>query len=275
MNTTRTNANANASAVIPFTGTRAAVRAALCIGAAMLSLSSTAHANELNGNGEGRASELSVSVTNLTRGTWFAPILVAAHPAGFKGFTEGSAASPELQAMAEIGDIAPLAGKLPTGSSAVLNPAGGGLKPGGTVTTKRFSGGKNSNNTRLSIFAMLVPTNDGFIGLNAIEIPKTPGTYVYTVAGYDAGTEANNEAGQRADGVNQPGLIFPPFLNDASGHLAADINPAAAGFTQATKEGFVHTHRGVVGSDANGPSALDYTAYRWLNPVARITVTVK
>ncbi len=272
MTTSNRTAKCSAQSV---TSTRAALRAALCISAAMLSLPSIAFTDETEGGNDGRASELSVSVTNLTRGTWFAPILVAAHPAGFKGFAEGQPATAELQALAEIGDIAPLAGKLPGGSAAVLNPAGGALKPGGTVTTKRFSGGKHSSNTRLSVFAMLVPTNDGFIGLNAIEIPKTPGTYVYTVAGYDAGTEANNEARQQADGVDQPGLIFPPFLNDASGHLSTSINPAAPGFTQAAKEGFVHIHRGVVGSDANGPSALDVTAYRWLNPVARVTVTVR
>lgn len=272
MNTTRHAANALVPSVC---STPPALRAALCISAVMLSLSNMAHGDEMNRGADGRGSELTVSVTNLTRGTWFAPILVAAHPAGFKAYEEGSAASPELQALAEIGDIAPLAGQLPAGSAAVLNPAGGPLKPGGTVTTKRFNGGKHSANTRLSILAMLVPTNDGFVGLNAIEIPKTPGTYIYTVAGYDAGTEANNEGSQTAAGVDQPGLIFPPFLHDASGRLAADINPAAPGFTQATKEGYVHIHRGIVGSDANGPSALDYTAYRWLNPVARITVTVR
>ena len=56
-----------------------------------------------------RPSSVTVSVTNLTHATWFAPILVAAHHGAFTGFTEGKPASPALQALAEIGDIAPLA----------------------------------------------------------------------------------------------------------------------------------------------------------------------
>lgn len=68
---------------------------------------------------------------------------------------------------------------------------------------------------------------------------------------------------------------FPAFLNDASGKLRSDINSNATGFANATKEGFIHIHRGIVGNAAGGPSALDNTVYRWLNPVARVVLTVK
>ena len=50
-----------------------------------------------------------------------------------------------------------------------------------------------TTNDRLSIVAMLLPTNDAFAGLNAVEIPTTPGTYSFDVPAYDAGTEANDE----------------------------------------------------------------------------------
>lgn len=220
------------------------------------------------------AADLTVSVTNLTRGTWFTPLLVTAHPTGFKAFTEGAPASVELQMIAEAGDTSGMQAILPTGSSKVFNPNNGPLKPGGSTTTMSFTGGAGTANTQLSVLAMMVPTNDGFIALNAMDIPTTPGTYTYTVSAYDAGTEANDEKKAAAGGINQPGMIFPAFLNDASGKPAF-INPDATGFVNATKEGFVHIHRGIVGSASGGASALDNTVYRWLNPVARVVLTVK
>lgn len=238
--------------------------------AATLAVASATHAAEgMSMEGKRHGAELTVSVTNLTARTWLAPILVAAHPAGYRAYTEGEAASPELQAIAEIGDIEPLANVLPARASVVRNPANGPLKPGATATAHGLSGGRHGPNTHLSVLAMLVPTNDGFIGLNAIEIPKMPGTYRYTVMAYDAGTEANNEAAAAGPGVNQPGMGLPPFLADGA------IDPNAPGFGQTVKEGFVHIHRGIVGSAPGGPSVLDASLHRWMNPVARVTLTVK
>lgn len=221
------------------------------------------------------AADLTVTVTNLTRATWITPLLVSAHPNTFKSFTEGAPASVQLQSVAEAGDTTGIQALLPAGASNVINPNNGPLKPGGSTTTAKFTGGAGTPNTQLTIMAMLVPTNDGFMALNAIDIPTTPGTYTYNVNAYDAGTEANDEKKAAAAGINQPGMIFPAFLNDATGKLSADINPNASGFANATKEGFVHIHRGIVGSAAGGPSALDNTVYRWLNPVARVVLTVK
>lgn len=221
------------------------------------------------------AADLTVTVTNLTRGTWFTPLLISAHPSGFKSFTEGTAASAQIQSVAEAGDTSGVQALLPTSAVKVIDPNGGPLKPGGSTTTATFTGGAGTANVQLTIMAMLVPSNDGFMALNAIDIPTTPGTYTYNVTAYDAGTEANDEKKAAAGGVNQPGMIFPAFLNDATGKLSANINPNATGFANATKEGFVHIHRGIVGSAPGGASALDNTFYRWLNPVARVVLTVK
>jgi hypothetical protein len=220
---------------------------------------------------DGRGGTLTVTVTNLTHGTWLAPILVAAHPAGFKAFSEGQPASVALQSVAEIGDIGPLSASLPASSAVVLNPANGPLKPGGSATAhiKRGKGGRDGANSRLSVLAMLVPTNDGFIGLNAIEIPQQPGTYTYALNAYDAGTEANDEAKAAGPGIGQPGMGLPPFLNNVG------IYPDAPGFTNAVAEGYVHIHRGMLGGPAGGDSVLDQTTYRWMNPVVRVTLTVR
>lgn len=111
--------------------------------------------------------------------------------------------------------------------------------------------------------------------MNGVEIPTAPGTYVYMLNAYDAGTEANDEKVAAAGGIDQPGLIVAPFLNDPNGNPTATINPRARGFANAGKEGVIHIHRGILGSAAGGPSALDNTVYRWLNPVARVVLTVK
>ncbi|WP_306600461.1 spondin domain-containing protein [Geothrix sp. 21YS21S-2] len=221
------------------------------------------------------ASELTVTVTNLTRATWFTPLLVTAHPASFAAFTEGAAASVEIQSIAEAGDTTPMQALLPAGVAKVFNPNNGPLKPGSSTTTASFVGGSGTANSQLTILGMLVPTNDGFVALNAIDIPTAPGTYTYFANAYDAGTEANDEKKAAAGGINQPGMIFPAFLNDTTGNLSSTINPAATGFANATKEGFVHIHPGIIGSAPGGPSALDNTVYRWLNPVAHIVLTVK
>jgi len=53
-----------------------------------------------------------VSITNLTKGQTFTPILVASHRQGVRIFELGAGASPELEAVAESGDTGPLAAVL-------------------------------------------------------------------------------------------------------------------------------------------------------------------
>ena len=49
--------------------------------------------------------------------------------------------------------------------------------------------------SRISLVSMLVNTNDGFTGLDAVKLGN--GTRVYEVGAYDAGTEVDNEAAPR------------------------------------------------------------------------------
>jgi hypothetical protein len=114
---------------------------------------------------------------------------------------------------------------------------------------------------------MLLPTNDAFAGLNAIEIPTVPGTYVFDVPAYDAGTEANDEL---ITGGGAPGAAGIPA---DPGGLAGTGGTGAAG-TDANPN--VHIHRGSLGDTdaAAGNSDLDSRVHRWLNPVVRVTITV-
>ena len=77
------------------------------------------------------------------------------------------------------------------GGTYEADPAEGPLGPGETAyASLRVSAYGRSH---LSIVAMLLPTNDGFVGLDALQIPRWRGTYTYYLNGYDAGTEANDE----------------------------------------------------------------------------------
>lgn len=213
------------------------------------------------------ASEVEVKITNLTKGVYFTPLLVSAHNEGAKLFVSGEAASSALQKMAEGGDIADLAADLTTaGATNIENPAGALLAPG-MNTTAMLSIDDTLGNDYLSIVAMMLPTNDGFIALNSVKIPSEAGTYVYKLNAYDAGTEANDEIINGAGAPNTAGIPAAPDGNGGTG---------ASGLTSIA-EGFVHIHRGNVGdfSSTAGISDLNAQTHRFLNPVASVTIVVK
>jgi len=209
---------------------------------------------------------VSVTVTNLTHGIHFTPLLVAAHDQDTHLFSAGEAASAQLQAMAEGGDIAALSTLARrAGAVVVENPAGGLLAPGAVAAAQFRVHEKRQG--YLSIVAMMLPTNDGFVGIDAWPIPRQKGTYVVDVVGWDAGTEANDEqiTGGGAPGV--PGIPAAPGGNGGTGGLGV----------ASAIEGYVHVHRGVLGDTdpVGGMSDLDSRIHRWNNPVARLTITVR
>lgn len=212
------------------------------------------------------AVDLDVQITNLSNAIYLTPFLVAAHPAGNNLFLTGQPASANLQAMAEGGDIDGLVTDVTAlGATIVENPAGGLLAPASSIQFNMNTDG--TSNDHLSAVAMLLPTNDAFAGLNAIEIPTVPGTYVFDVPAYDAGTEANDEL---ITGGGAPGAAGIPA---DPGGLAGTGGTGAAG-TDANPN--VHIHRGSLGDTdaAAGNSDLDSRVHRWLNPVVRVTITV-
>jgi len=206
------------------------------------------------------------TLTNLTHSLYFTPLLVAAHDDSTYLFKAGMAASTNLQAMAEGGDIAGLSMDLAAVNADVAeNPAAGLLAPGAS-TTASFTPMKD--NEQLSIVGMLLPTNDGFVGLNSLDIPEKKGTYTYYLNAYDAGTEANNEI---VNGGGMPGVLGIPA--DPSGMSGAN----GTGVVDNEYNMTVHIHRGAVGDmDAMGGSSdLNSAVHRWLNPVAKLVITVK
>lgn len=213
------------------------------------------------------ATDFNVRIINLTNGLYLTPLLVSAHPDGSNLFTTGQAASANLQAMAEGGDIAGLVADLDAlGATTASNPAAGLLAPASSTNVDLNTDG--TSNTQLSIVAMLLPTNDAFAGLNGITIPTAAGTYIYNLPAYDAGTEANDEIVNGGGAPGAPGIPVDPGMvagSGATGAASADANTT------------VHIHRNVLGDtdSAGGISDLDSRVHRWLNPVVRVVVTVR
>ncbi|QYJ89595.1 spondin domain-containing protein [Shewanella halotolerans] len=212
------------------------------------------------------AAELTISISNLTHGNHFTPVLIAAHDAQMHLFQAGEPATSALQKMAEGGDIADLAAMVDGASGVTLsNPAGGLMAPGQNVASISFD---SQAMTHLSLVAMILPTNDAFVGLDSWEIPTTPGTYTLNLNAYDAGTEANDEV------INGGGMPGVPGIPAAPG---GDGGSNASGVADTSPNDKVHIHPGILGDTdpAGGMSDLDSRVHRWLNPVARVTITVK
>ncbi|WP_188151402.1 spondin domain-containing protein [Teredinibacter waterburyi] len=213
------------------------------------------------------AATISVKITNLTQAIYFTPLLITAHGSDTKLFRVGESASPELQAMAEGGDLSGLVSSLePVGASSVINPAEGLLAPASSVMTMSIDTGVND---LLSITAMILPSNDGFVGVDSWPVPAEAGTYTLFLNAYDAGTEANNEL--ILDGSGAPGMLGIPA------NPGADSGSNGTGVTTSEANDRVHIHRGTLGdSDLNGGvSDLTSNIHRWLNPVAKLLVTVE
>ncbi|MDO6836696.1 spondin domain-containing protein [Pseudoalteromonas carrageenovora] len=213
------------------------------------------------------AAELDVKITNLTKGLYFTPVLITAHDSEDKLFEVATEASSALQAMAEGGDISALVTQASASSSDIVeNPAAGLLAPAASATAELTT---TDGNEYLSVTAMLLPTNDGFVGLDSWKVPTEAGTYTVYLNGYDAGTEANNEL--VVEGSGAPGVLGIPAAP------GADAGTAGTGVTMGDTNTMVHIHPGSLGDDnlEGGNSDLSNTVHRWLNPVAKLTVTVK
>ena len=212
------------------------------------------------------ASAMEITITNLTNGIYFGPLLVTAHATSVSLFKTGQTASSALETLAETGDISDLSVSVGgADADTIEDPANGYLAPGAAVT---FTLTPLGNNDALSCVARLSPTNDGFVGLDSLGIPTESGSYYLYFNAYDAGTEANNELiASNGDTVDVLGIADDP------GNRAGDNGTGVTSVEPNTK---IHIHRGVLGDTDpdGGVSDLDSSVHRWLNPVARMDISI-
>lgn len=200
-----------------------------------------------------------VTISNLTTGQWLTPPVIATHRRPVHLFEVGSPASFELQEIAENGNLAPMVDALSANKhvfDVVVAVAGDPppLAPGSAVTIQitAAQGAKF-----LSFASMLICTNDGFTGINALRLPRHVGESVTVdTAGYDAGTEINTE--DFADIVPPcPALTGVPSDDPGTGVS----NPALA------EGGVIHHHPGIMGGNDLLPEV-----HGWTDPVAEVVI---
>ncbi len=196
-----------------------------------------------------------VTVTNATAGQVMSPPIVVVHDPSIHLFAVGQPASDALAAVAEDADatemLSMLDGMMGSGGVDSYAVADGPLPPGQSVTLDVTAAG---GCRAITLVSMLVTTNDGFAGVNAVPLstcgPGAPfnltgGMEVWASA-YDAGSEANTELCSEIPG--------PP----CGSHFVRHTDGA---------EGFVHVHPGIHGIGDLDPAMLD-----WRDPVARLWI---
>ena len=202
-----------------------------------------------------------VTVTNLTRGQRFTPILVATHIDGYNLFRLGEPASSQLRTLAEEGNTGPmetlLSGMTDVVGQVIASPAPPPLDrltgPGKSIVltvrgSVRFD--------RISVAAMLIPTNDAFFAVDAAALPRGKKTLTVFAPAYDAGTERNDEVC-----LSIPGPGFMECITPAN--QSGDGGGAQVG----QGEGYVHIHAGM-----HGVGNMNAAMRDWRNPVARVTI---
>ncbi len=186
-----------------------------------------------------------VTITNITRGQTFTPIMVATHKRGQYLFKLGDAASNELAIVAESGNNQPLQDALLNSGVAYDTVSSAGLlAPGESVTVRVKAKGAFKY---ISVASMLIPTNDAFIAINGVRAPKGHHASMHVSPTYDAGSEMNDELC-----ANIPGP-----------HCGGEGISAGDG-----GEGFVHVHAGIHGIGDLAPATFD-----WRNPTAKVVIT--
>ena len=194
-----------------------------------------------------------VTVTNVTKGQTFTPLLVVSHRPGVRLFELGKPAGPEMEVIAEAGNIAPMEALLGTMRGVGdTNTNGALLGPGETVVIAIKADGQAR---RLSVAGMLIPTNDTFVALNGVALPTGFSSQQFLAVAYDAGTEDNDQNCANIPGPRCGG-------EGLSGPAAGD-------------EGRIHVSNGfheLGESDGAGNEVLGPLTYDWRNPVAKITV---
>lgn len=213
-----------------------------------------------------------VTLVNLTDGQPFSPPVAATHRRGLHMFEVGEFASDELAAIAQAGNQVPMfnlfdgapgvtqavdIGVPLTRTGTVADPPG---PPGPFVDSATFEIMAGPGD-RLSLATMLICTNDGFLGLDAVRLPMR-GARAFLINGYDAGRENNTQDSQHL--VNPCTALGPvPLPGDPDGE--ADSGPGVSTLPPVP----IHHHPNI----QDGVGELTVADHGWRDPVAVAVVS--
>ena len=197
--------------------------------------------DSLNGSGQ-----IEVRVTNLAAadGTLITPVVFATQNGIYDQFDVGSAASANIERLAEDGTTGPRidAALASGGVGEALATAGGPIAPGESRILTFYADPSDPLTQYLSYASMVIPSNDAFVGnddptqLNLFSeegsLVRRVGSDAFIVTGenvYDAGTEVNDE------------------IPENTAALAQDTPD-----TGVTENGVIRQHEGFQGSERLG-----------------------
>ncbi len=169
------------------------------------------------------------------------PPVVATHQSNFRIFHIGGMASDEIRQVAEDAVNGPLLDLLNNSSLVYDVQTGGGVILPGQSTEITFQA--NQKNHKISFVSMLVNTNDGFTGMDKVNLPRK-GSKTFHLRSYDAGTEENTEMTKHIPGpcCGSPLVRVPT-------------------------EERIRFHQGIQGS-----GDLEPEVYGWDEPIAKVTI---
>ncbi len=213
-----------------------------------------------------------VDICNNTCGQAWTPPALAVHSRFAKLFQVGTEACPELAALAKNADLGPMINTLSTsvedgvdifafelGDDVVMSttdPLNTGLSNKTTIAIEapaRYS--------VLSMAAMMLATNDGFAGVDALRLPRGPGEVVTApIFAYDAGVECNSE---KAADLVQEAFLFTDVVSSGSQATSEQDLTCNA-------EGVVDYHPGIAGW-----GDLDCVKHGFDEVVGTITITME
>lgn len=178
----------------------------------------------------------SVKVTNITAGQAMSPVLVTSSSI----FTVGESASSALEKQAEGGDNS----ELLTGDAV---SSGALLMPGATQTVSITTA-----QTKLSLTTMLVKTNDGFAGVDSLDVSALAvnASTTLSLGVLDAGTEANEETNTTVPGLGGEGYNAT--------RVGSDI---------------ITAHNGIISKDDGLVSSHLTSTEKFNNPAVLVTIT--
>jgi len=245
----------------PYWRSAAAILALL--GFAVVATGGTALADQ--NDDHDRVATFRVTLQNLTRGQPFSPPAAATHDEDIHMFRVGTLATDELAAIAQDGNEAPMVSLFNSlrededvtdvvDVGRPITPRGvvkGAFTDSVTFTIRGHPG------DRFSLATMLICTNDGFTGLDAVKLPKH-GTRVLLTNAYDAGREVKTE--KQPDLVEPCSLLGPVVLPGV--HPSPNFNPPLV------PPSSIRLHAGI-----QGGGDLSVALHGWVNPVARVTIT--
>ncbi len=209
------------------------------------------------GANDGAARIYDITITNLTSGQPFSPGVAAIHTKEQSVWRLGQDASEGIRLIAEDGAnslaVASLTGQPGFADvQAVSTPTGCVNCPGPFATSQTIRVSAKADANRLSLAIMLICTNDGFTGLDAVKLPGGFKPETFYAAGYDAGTEVNDELSTH---IVDPCFAIGPTSRSPDGNL------------RTPESGVITLHPGITGVGDLVPAV-----HGWTNPVAQITV---